>query len=45
MRRLNIVVSDEAKEYLDEYRDANGFGSLDTAADNLLLSQKRNEEK
>ena len=45
MRRLNIVVSDEAGKALDMYRDARGFKSLDTAMNYLLLSQKRDEEK
>lgn len=38
MRRLNIVVSDEAGKALDRYRDAHGFKSLDSAMDELLLS-------
>lgn len=44
MRRLNIVVSDEAGAVLDRHRDARGFKSLDNAMDDLL-SQKRNDEK
>jgi len=44
MRRLNIVVSDEAGAVLDRHRDARGFKSLDNAMDDLLLSQKRNDE-
>lgn len=43
MRRLNIVVSDEAGAILDKHRDSNGFKSLDNAMDDLLLSRK--EEK
>ena len=43
MRRLNIVVSDEAGKALDMYRDARGLKSLDNAMDDLLLSRK--EEK
>lgn len=43
MRRLNIVVSDEAGAILDKHRDINGFKSLDNAMDDLLLSRK--EEK
>jgi hypothetical protein len=45
MRRLNIVVSDEAGKALDMYRDARGFKSLDNAMDDLLLSQKRNDQE
>jgi hypothetical protein len=43
MRRLNIVVSDEAGAVLDEHRDRRGLKSLDNAMDDLLLSLK--EEK
>ena len=39
------MVSDEAGKALDMYRDACGFKSLDTAMNDLLLSQKRDEEK
>ena len=39
------MVSDEAGKALDMYRDARGFKSLDNAMDDLLLSQKRDEEK
>lgn len=44
MRRLNIVVSDEAGAVLDRYRDANGFKSLDNAMDDFLLSRKEEEK-
>ena len=45
MRRLNLVVSDEAGAVLDTIKTEGGFKSLDTAMNDLLLSQKRDEEK
>ncbi len=44
MRRLNIVVSDEAGKALDRYRDAHGFKSLDSAMDCILIELKKEKE-
>jgi hypothetical protein len=47
MRRLNIVISDEAGERLDEFKKSGGFKSLDNAMDCFLMldSWQRTEEK
>ena len=41
MRRFNVVVSDEAGEILDKYRDALGLKSLDNAMDKFLIEHKQ----
>lgn len=38
MRRLNLVVSDEAGEVLDTIKKEGGFKSLDNAMDAFLLA-------
>jgi len=40
MRRLNLVVSDEAGRVLDGIKKRGGFKSLDNAMDRFLLSKK-----
>lgn len=39
MRRLNLVVSDEAGAVLDTIKTEGGFKSLDNAMDHFLRSQ------
>ena len=39
MRRLNLVVSDEAGKVLDTIKKEGGYSSLDNAMDALLLSR------
>jgi hypothetical protein len=43
MRRLNLVVSDDAGRILDGFKKRGGFKSLDNAMDSLLLNiEKKN---
>ena len=44
MRRLNLVVSDEAGRVLDGIKKRGGFKSLDNAMDSLLLNIEKREE-
>lgn len=44
MRRLNLVVSDEAGRVLDGIKKRGGFKSLDNAMDSLLLNIENKEE-
>jgi hypothetical protein len=41
MRRLNLVVSDEAGVVLDTIKKEGGFKSLDNAMDRFLLDAKK----
>ena len=38
MRRLLIIISDEAGEMLDAYKKQGNYGNLDTALDELIKS-------
>ncbi|MCK9571297.1 hypothetical protein M0R72_20275 [Candidatus Pacearchaeota archaeon] len=44
MRRLNLVVSDEAGLVLDGIKKRGGFKSLDNAMDSFLIESKQKEE-
>ena len=43
MRRLNLVVSDEAGRVLDGIKKRGGFKSLDNAMDSLLLNIEKKD--
>lgn len=43
MRRLNLVVSDEAGRVLDGIKKRGGFKSLDNAMDSFLLNIEKKD--
>lgn len=41
MKKMLVVISDEAHTILKEYRDREGFGNLDDALDSFLKEKVR----
>ena len=44
MKKMLVVISDEAHTILKEYRDREGFGNLDDALDSFLKEKERKEK-
>jgi len=44
MRKLLIVISDEAGQLLDDYKRKGKHGNLDTALNSLIMSNLRKEK-
>lgn len=42
MKRINVMVSDDAHLQLQEYKRQNGFKSLDEALDDHLIKNQNN---
>ena len=41
--KINVTVSNEAKNVLIEYQEANGYSNLDSALDAMLLEYRSGE--
>jgi hypothetical protein len=41
MQRINVMVSDEAWQYLKDFQDAGGHRNRDEAANELILDHKK----
>ena len=42
MKRILVVISDEAHHILRGYKEANGYGNMDDAMNALLMERKDN---
>ena len=40
MKRILVVISDEAHRVLRDYKEANGYGNMDNAMDAILMERK-----
>ena len=40
MKRINVMVSDEAKKVLLKYKEQNNFSTLDETVDKFILEHK-----